>query len=130
MIKTILVVFLALFTLQANAGRIVASPDDQVVCEQCAASGNWVVKGTEPASSYTQMIETPNYSFIKEDLGSSCYGGGWYAIDKNMTQPTAKKVGTDCKEITNAKAWEDGKVVFFQVTYYGGKKVVYKYERY
>lgn len=103
--------------------------NDHLVCHSCGAGGDVLINGADESYVYNQVVETPNFAFIKEDQGSSCYGGGWNIVDKRVAQPELVPIDTDCKEITKASAFESSKKVFFKVTYYGGKNVVYEYKR-
>lgn len=118
---------LVVASANADAAQIV-DQNDHLVCQNCYAGKNILLNNADESYIYNQIVETPNFAFIKEDQGSSCYGGGWNIVDKRVPEPALVPIDTDCKEITKATAFESGKTVFFKVTYYGGKSVVYEYK--
>lgn len=124
---TVIITGLTLAGTNAMAATIV-NQNDKLVCHDCYQGKDVLLGNADEAYIYNQLVETPHFAFIKEDQGSSCYGGGWNIVDKRVAQPALVPIDTDCKEITKATAFESGKTVFFKVTYYGGKSVVYEYK--
>lgn len=116
-----------LLVANANAAKIV-DQNDRLVCQHCYSGKDIVLNNADESYIYNQIVETPNFAFIKEDRGSSCYGGGWNIVDKRVPNPELVPIDTSCTEISKAEAFESGKTVFFKVTYYGGKSVVYEYK--
>lgn len=123
----LIVAGLVISSANADAAQIV-DQNDHLVCQNCYAGKNVLLGNADESYIYNQIVETPNFAFIKEDQGSSCYGGGWNIVDKRVPNPEMVPIDTDCKEITKATAFESKGTVFFKVTYYGGKSVVYEYK--
>ncbi|MDR0219262.1 MAG: hypothetical protein LBI71_10335 [Enterobacteriaceae bacterium] len=125
MIKLIIALFLSLVSTAVLASKII-DKNDQVVCQQCGNNTvDIVVKNTNEASNYTltSTIETPDYAFIREDMGTSCPSGGWYAIDKTENHPKAKQFATgSCDEFEVRKTWKARKTTYLKVQYYNPKK--------
>lgn len=126
-IKLFLVAVLVTLAGSAYAAKIVNN-GDTLTCAECYKNRDIPVQGAEPASFYKGVTETKNFAFIQEDLGTSCYGGGWSIIDKRVPNPGLVPVETECKEITNVNAFESNGNVYFKVTYYGSQPIVYQFK--
>lgn len=115
------------FSFTASASKI-AKQGDTLYCVNCYKNKTVPVAGADAASFYSGVIETKHYAFIQLDEGSSCYGGGWSAIDKRAANPTAVKFETSCNEITNVKAFESNGNAYLKFVYYNGKTVTYRFK--
>lgn len=116
------------FVKTVGASEIV-DVNDHLVCKDCYKGKDIAVGNAMESYMYNGQIETPNFTFIKEDRGSSCYGGGWNIVDKRVPNPELVPIDTECKEITKMSGFESDTSVFFKVTYYGGQTVVYEYKK-
>lgn len=133
--KNVIIMAFVLFGLTVSAESNAAyvgmdHSNNKVYCVDCGSTGKEMlpVANTTNGLFYNQIIESPKYSFIREDLGTSCYAGGWYAINKSSSNPTAKKIPVGCEEISDIHAEYAKGITFLKIQYYSGKTKTYEFK--
>ncbi|HAF2131178.1 TPA: hypothetical protein G9F27_005533 [Salmonella enterica] len=108
----------------AYTAQILRSQDNNLFCRNCGGKGqDTLIKGADEADFYTQLIDSPFYALLKQDGGTACPAGTWYAVSKTSDAPEARGIdGIGCDEITDFTPSVEAGSTRLNIRYFNGNR--------